>query len=90
MKKYNQLLAFALGAAFVVSLAGCSDFDEVNTDPLATSADKVKPYYLLSNAIIKDQQNPNDAERVFVLYWAAIAHQDGESGSSIACGGGND
>ena len=90
MKKYNQLLAFALGAAFVVSLAGCSDFDEVNTDPLATSADKVKPYYLLSNAIIHDQQNPNDAERVFVLYWAALAHQDGESGSSIACGGGND
>lgn len=89
MKIHNILSAIALGALALISFNACSDFDEVNTDPLATSADKVKPYWLLSKAIIQDQQNPNDAERVFVLYWAAAARQDGEN-SSINCGGGND
>ena len=90
MKIYNIFSAVALGAVALISFNACDDFEEVNTDPLATSADKVKPYWFLNKAIIQDQQNPNDAERVFVLYWAALAHQDGENGSSIACGGGND
>jgi len=90
MKKQHNKSPLAWAVVLLLSFAACSDFDEINTNPLATSGDKVKPHYLLSNAIIKDQQNPNDAERVFVLYWAAIARQDGQSGSSIACGGGND
>lgn len=91
MKLRNIFYSLVLGAVASVSFQACSDFDEVNTDPFATSADKVKPYWLLSKAIIQDQQNPNDAERVFVLYWGALSRQDGESVSGgIACGGGND
>lgn len=91
MKLRNIFSAVALGAVALTTFNACSDFEEVNTDPFATSADKIKPYWLLSKAIIQDQQNPNDAERVFVLYWGALSRQDGESCSSgIACGGGND
>ena len=78
------------GAVSLLALNACSDFDEVNANPLKVTSETVKPYYSMNAAIKADQQNPNDAERVFVLYWAAIAHQDGENGSSIACGDGND
>ena len=44
-----------------------------------------KPYALLNKSIIVDQQDPNVAERVFVLYWADIARQDGESGYCGRC-----
>lgn len=84
--KINKILALTAG---LLSLVACSDFEEINKNPKAASASDVKPYWALNKAIIGDQQNPNDAERVFVLYWADIARQDGEnSGRSV--GGSND
>ena len=73
----NKILAFALGVLAAVS---CNDFEEMNHNPKAISASAAKPYWALNKAIVADQQNPNDAERVFVLYWADIARQDGENG----------
>lgn len=64
----------------------CSDFEEVNENPLSTSASKVKPYYSLSASIIGAQQNPDVAERLFVINWAAAARQDGEDGYTVATG----
>lgn len=84
--KTNKILAFALGALVAVS---CADFEEMNHNPKAVSEASAKPYYALNKAIVADQQNPNDAERVFVLYWADIARQDGEN-SSRAVGASND
>lgn len=82
--KLNKLFAFVLGA---VALVSCADFEEINHNPKAVNAADAKPYWALNKSIIADQQNPNDAERVFVLYWADIARQDGESGAGGRCVG---
>ncbi|MBQ9192374.1 MAG: SusD/RagB family nutrient-binding outer membrane lipoprotein [Bacteroidales bacterium] len=79
--KINRIIAFAAGLA---TLVACSDFEEINKNPKAANASDLMPYWSLNKAIMSDQQNPNDAERVFVLYWADIARQDGEnSGRSV-------
>ena len=75
--KIHKILA--LTAGLVAILASCSDFEEINKNPKAASASDLRPYWALDKAIVSDQQNPNDAERVFVLYWADIARLDGES-----------
>lgn len=82
----NKFLAYAMLFMTLGSVASCSDFEEVNTNPMATGADKLKPYYSLSASIIDAQQNPDIAERLFVINWAAYARQDGEDG--YTCGSG--
>lgn len=64
---------------FVGSIAlmySCSDFDEINIDPIAASGDQVQIEYFINNAIIGAQQNPHVAERAFVLYWKAAGRMD--------------
>ncbi len=78
----SAMMALALGAV----VTSCSDFEEVNTDPLSTGADKIKPYYSLGASIIGAQQDPNIAERLFVINWAAAARQDGEDGYDVSVG----
>lgn len=78
----SAMMALSLGAA----VTSCSDFEEVNTNPLSTGADKIKPYYSLGGSIIGAQQDPNIAERLFVINWAAAARQDGEDGYGIGIG----
>ena len=85
--KLNKILAITAG---LVALVACSDFEEINRNPKAASAEYVKPYWALDKAIVSDQQNPNDAERVFVLYWADIARQDGENSSRAVGRSNND
>ena len=89
MKKY-KLIVYALLAWTMGATTSCSDFDEVNTNPLSTGADKIKPYYSLSSSLIKAQQNPDVAERLFIINWASIARQDGEDGYAISSGGSYD
>lgn len=84
--KMNKIFAIAAG---VLTFAACSDFEEINKNPKAAGAEDLKPQWALDKAIVSDQQNPNDAERVFVLYWADIARQDGENGGR-AVGRSND
>ena len=84
--KINKILAFAF---FFFFFFACSDFEEINKNPKAANASDLMPYWALNKSIINDQQNPNDAERVFVLYWADIARQDGEN-SGRAVGASND
>ena len=84
--KINKILAITAG---LITLVACSDFEEINKNPKAAGAEDLKPYWALDKAIVSDQQNPNDAERVFVLYWGDIARLDGEN-SSRAVGRSND
>ena len=89
--KINKILAILAG---VVAFASCDavfnkDFEEINKNPKAINATDAKPYWALNKSIIADQQNPNDAERVFVLYWGDIARLDGE-GSARSVGRSND
>lgn len=62
-------------AATSLTLASCSKFDEVNTDPTAANEDQVQVEYLINNAILGAQMNPEVAERSFVLYWEPAGRQ---------------
>lgn len=81
--KINRIFAIAAG---LLALASCSDFEEINKNPKAASAAEIKPYWALDKAIVSDQQNPNDAERIFVIYWTALAHINGDDGYGVTGG----
>lgn len=70
MKKY--ILSF-----FTIGLlcTSCNDFEDINNNPFAVDANKAEPEYFLNNSILGAQQDPNIAERVFVLYWKTAARQ---------------
>ena len=78
---------FILSTMMVLSLgafSACSDFEEVNDNPMTTGADKIKPYYSLSKSIIGAQMDPTVAERLFVIEWAAAARQDGADNYDVS------
>src|SRR5580692_206382 len=68
--KYMGLLAL-----IPVLLFSCKKFADVNTDPTAANTNQVQPEYLIDNAIVTAQMNPDPSERAFILYWAAAGHQ---------------
>lgn len=57
-------------------LTACGDFDEINKNPTAADIDQVQIEYFINSSIIGAQQNPDIAERAFVLYWKDAAHMD--------------
>lgn len=71
MKKY----IISVFAGTLLLFSGCKDFEELNTDPLSANIDQVQPEYFLNNSILGAQQDPNIAERVFVLYWKTAGRQ---------------
>lgn len=83
MKTNKIYLGILVAMAAAVS---CSDFDDVNKNTFVVTNDKAKPYYALNKSIVADQQNPHEAERVFVISWAAAARQDGEDSYGISSG----
>lgn len=70
MKKY--ILSFL---AVTVLSVSCNDFEDINNDPFSVDINKAEPEYFLNNSILGAQQDPNIAERVFVLYWKTAARQ---------------
>ncbi len=72
MKKaiYKSLL----GLMAVSALAGgCKKFEEINKDPNAVSEDEVEVSFLINNSMFAAQQDPNIAERIFVLTWGGVS-----------------
>lgn len=69
-------------------LTACDDFDEINVNPVAASADQVQVEYFINNSIISAQMNPDVAERSFILYWKVAAHY--QEGGTLSAGGYND
>jgi len=65
---------FLLATSILVS--SCSDFEEINENPTAATAEQVQVEYFINNSIIGAQQDPNIAERAFVLYWKAAGRMD--------------
>jgi len=53
----------------VLLMFSCDDFEEINENPLAATAEQVEVEFFINNSIGGTQQNPHIAERVFVLYW---------------------
>ncbi|WP_395625811.1 SusD/RagB family nutrient-binding outer membrane lipoprotein [Daejeonella sp.] len=72
----------------LVMASSCNKFDEINTNPLAASADQVQVDYFINNSIVSSQMDPHIAERVFILYWKTAGRQ--QAGGGISSGGYND
>lgn len=81
MKNINKF-AYTLGISSLLFTA-CSDFDEVNTDPTATTIDQSRVEYAINKSITDAQQNPDVAERAFVLNWKTTGRQHFRSGISV-------
>lgn len=73
MKKIYKQLAYL---SMVLLVFSCSDFEEINVDPLGANEDQVQVEYFINRSIGGAQQNPHIAERVFILYWKAAGHMD--------------
>ncbi|MBL3550378.1 MULTISPECIES: SusD/RagB family nutrient-binding outer membrane lipoprotein [Chryseobacterium] len=70
MKKYILSLI-----TLTACCTACNDFEDINKDPYSVDISKSEPEYFLNNSILGAQQDPNIAERVFVLYWKTAARQ---------------
>ena len=63
MKKVlSKKLALFCAALLIFS---CSDFEEINENPLAATSDQVEVEFFINASIGGAQQNPHIAERVF-------------------------
>ncbi|TXE09110.1 SusD/RagB family nutrient-binding outer membrane lipoprotein [Gelidibacter salicanalis] len=58
----------------LLAFLSCSEFEEVNIDPVAAGADQVQIEYFINSSIGGAQQDPHISERVFVLYWDDAGH----------------
>ena len=74
MKKMLKKIGYLTMATGL--LLSCSDFEEMNVNPTAASVDQVQVEYFINSSIIGAQQNPDTAERSFVLYWKDAGHMD--------------
>ncbi|WP_106790801.1 SusD/RagB family nutrient-binding outer membrane lipoprotein [Aquimarina sp. Aq78] len=72
MKKILKKTALLLS----LLMFSCSDFEEINVDPIAANEDQVQIEYFINNSIGEAQQDPHIAERVFVLYWKDAGRMD--------------
>ncbi len=72
----NKLIFRFFPVLIITVLAACSDFEEININPTAASADQVQVEYFINNSIVGAQMDPHVAERAFVLYWKAAGRMD--------------
>ncbi len=84
----NRYKGIGLLITALVMASSCKKFNDINTNPLAASADQVQVDYFINNSIIATQMDPHIAERVFILYWKTAGRQ--QSGGGISSGGYND
>ncbi|SHF08760.1 Susd and RagB outer membrane lipoprotein [Pedobacter caeni] len=68
--------------------SSCKKFEEINVDPVSANEDQVQPEYFINGSITAAQQDPDVAERAFVLYWKTAGHQ--QSNGGISSGAYND
>lgn len=81
MKNINKFI-YTLGIGSLLFTA-CSDFEEVNTDPTATTIDQARVEYAINSSITGAQMNPDVAERAFVLNWKTAGRQHFTSGLAV-------
>lgn len=74
MKK--SIISIGLILGVVALFQACNDFEEINKNPLAANSEQVQVEYFINNSIIGAQQDPEVAERSFVLYWKAAGRMD--------------
>lgn len=84
IKKYICVAGIALLAL------SCNDFKDLNYDPTTISdPSQLKAEYSFNAAVMKAHQNPETAERTFILTWKALGRLQSE-GYSAAIGNASD
>lgn len=87
MKKIFKI-SFLPALMVLFFATSCSDFEQINVNPLKANENQVQVEYFINNSIIGTQQDPHIAERIFVLYWKTAGHQ--QIGGGISTGGYDD
>ena len=64
----------SLVGGVLLAFLSCSDFEEINVDPVAANDDQVQIEYFINSSIGGAQMDPHIAERVFILYWDDAGH----------------
>ena len=84
MKKYNKLFfSLAMGATLMCGTTSCSDFEEINLSPSAAGEEHIHPDYPLNKSFYEAQQNPDLAERIFVINWASMVRIAAEQTAGV-------
>lgn len=73
MKKIHKIFSVLFAGSLLFT--ACSDFEDINISPTAASSDQVNVAYVINESITKAQQDPDVAERSFILYWKVAGHQ---------------
>lgn len=86
MKNIISKIGFAVLLGGVIS--SCSKFEEMNVNPYKANDEQVKIEFFFNNSLTGAQQDPNIAERIFVLDWKTTGRQHMTNG--LATGTVND
>lgn len=78
----------SLVGGVLLAFLSCSEFEDINVDPVAASADQVQIEYFINNSIGGAQQDPHISERMFALYWDRVGGMTRPAG--LALGSPND
>ncbi|MGC1630755.1 MAG: SusD/RagB family nutrient-binding outer membrane lipoprotein, partial [Gelidibacter sp.] len=84
----NIIKKTGLVGVVLLAFLSCSEFEEINIDPVAASGDQVQIEYFINGAIGGAQMDPHIAERVFVLYWDRVGGMTRSGG--LTTGSAND
>jgi len=68
----------------------CSDFEDVNKNPITVGEDEVKIEYLFNNSVIDAQMDSHIAERLFILTWKEGARFELSQGGITVCDDNNE
>ena len=78
----------SLVGGVLLAFLSCSEFEEINIDPVAANADQVQIEYFINNSIGSAQMDPHISERMFALYWDRVGGMTRPGG--LAVGSPND
>ena len=84
----NIIKKTGLVGGVLFAFLSCSDFEEININPVAASGDQVQTEYFINASIGGAQMDPHIAERVFVLYWDRVGGMTRSGG--LTTGSAND
>jgi len=82
MKNFKSKIGIAILFGSI-TFSSCSKFEEINIDPLKANETQVKIEYFFNNSLTGAQQDPNIAERIFVLDWKTAGRQHMTNGLAL-------
>jgi len=82
MKNFKSKIGITI-ALGVSAFTSCSKFEEMNVDPIKANDSQVKIEYFFNSSLTGAQQDPNIAERIFILDWKTAGRQHMTNGLTV-------